>query len=47
MGIENIRAISLEGFIAKVSFFVLALQFRMFLMSKLEIRVYYNYNDDL
>jgi len=41
MGIENIRAVSLEGFIAKISFLVLALQFRMFLMSKLEIEVYF------
>jgi len=30
MGVENIRAVSLEGFIAKIGFFVLALQFRMF-----------------
>ncbi len=33
MGIENIRAISLEGFITKIYFFVLALQFKVCLNS--------------
>jgi len=31
MGIENIKAVSLEGFLTKIYFFILALQFKIIL----------------
>ncbi len=35
MGTENIRAVSLEGFLTKIHFFILALQFKIILNWKL------------